>query len=863
MLEAVSLSTDQPPSISEVGGKGASLIRLRQRGFNVPDAWILEVDFFSEWNRQVSNCPEWHDVQNAEPDDLSEFTGKCDRLKRFAATLTFTDDQQDTVRRSIADIPVFAVRSSSPDEDLKDSSFAGLYETYLNVTVEDVMSAVQSCYLSCLDARVFIYKHKLQIASAEPRIAVVIQRQIDSDVSGVAFSINPLNNDFDEAVINGTYGLGEALVSGEITPDSWTVDKVNRGLISFNLGTKGGIGAETPCLGDDQLEILVSTIIRVEEYYQEPVDIEWAFSGDEFFLLQARPITTCVPLPSAMMTVPGEPRILYMDESLADGITISGPVSTMTNDYLMYLAQEMLLYLDGGLDVNLPPKQNLIAMTDVRIYANMTNMMGWLKVPALAGTKRIIDVTYADILETCDLSPYQGKKVGLGAKVALVPLLCKILWVLRKTFASTISAVCRTAIFLQQYTVRLAEFDDFLKEPMPSELNIRDFLLHYMLPFLEVTQRTTAPALALYVYRGTGRLNSIIDSSSDQQVRLADAIKSGSDDMVMAMGLHVFELSTLLPAASFDDLGRLRDSIADRSVDPEFLVSWDSFLARFGSRGPLEMDLLQPKYADDPMVVLRQVAVIVKGDQSFDPREHHQRLQENRECAFQELMGLLPARKQTKLAKAYRSICDFEHSREIPKDHIVSIQHHLRKYLLRQAEDWVASGRLEAADDVFDLKVEEVLLAQNDQSFDLRSVLAGRDPYVARAKRVRHFPHAIDSRGRILRPETRHEPGQLSGSPVSSGIATGPVKVMHDPFEKEVLQGDILVAYTTDPGWTPLFINAAAVLLEVGGELQHGALVAREYGKPCVAGIIGVTSQLVDGQVVEVNGDSGQVRILD
>jgi pyruvate,water dikinase len=98
--------------------------------------------------------------------------------------------------------------------------------------------------------------------------------------------------------------------------------------------------------------------------------------------------------------------------------------------------------------------------------------------------------------------------------------------------------------------------------------------------------------------------------------------------------------------------------------------------------------------------------------------------------------------------------------------------------------------------------------------------------------------------------------------PVSSGIVTGPVKVMHDPFEKELKKGEILVAYTTDPGWTPLFINAAAVLLEVGGELQHGALVAREYGKPCIAGIVNVTHELEDGQMVEVNGNSGSVRLL-
>ena len=122
---------------------------------------------------------------------------------------------------------------------------------------------------------------------------------------------------------------------------------------------------------------------------------------------------------------------------------------------------------------------------------------------------------------------------------------------------------------------------------------------------------------------------------------------------------------------------------------------------------------------------------------------------------------------------------------------------------------------------------------------------------------------AIDSRGRILRPERKHEDGALMGTGVSPGLVRGPVKILNDPFEKEVLAGDVLVAVTTDPGWTPLFINAAAVLLEIGGELQHGALVAREYGKPCVAGISDVTTRLCDGQMVEVDGTSGTVRIIE
>ena len=151
-----------------------------------------------------------------------------------------------------------------------------------------------------------------------------------------------------------------------------------------------------------------------------------------------------------------------------------------------------------------------------------------------------------------------------------------------------------------------------------------------------------------------------------------------------------------------------------------------------------------------------------------------------------------------------------------------------------------------------------------DPSLDLRVVCEERTRFVkVLAAQVRDFPPVIDSRGRILRPPPRQErPGELSGMAVSPGVVTGPVKVLHSPDEKPVNKGDVLVAHTTDPGWTPLFVSAAAVVLEVGGVLQHGAVIAREYGKPCVVGIDGLMTKLRDGQSVEVDGTAGVIRLL-
>jgi len=595
---------------------------------------------------------------------------------------------------------------------------------------------------------------------------------------------------------------------------------------------------------------------------KKPMDIEWAFYQDQLYFLQARPITTFIPITQDMMTEPGEKRILYMDESLADGITISGPVSTITVNYFVYIFNLLIRHLDKKLDLTLPPKQYLSFATDLRIYTNITNVARWRKLSKIAQEKKIIDVTYGDILETCDLEPYTIQPANLLDRIKLIPLLVKFAWTIRLTIGSIIKAIFRSEKFHQCYKERVAAFYAFLNEPLPVHLSIHDFLLHYYLPFGKVSQATSAPALLLFAFRGTGELNKLIDKESKQQLQLVEAIKSGSDDMIMIMSLKVYELSTFLEPSIINDLESLAIQITNRSVNAEFLSHWDQFIQEFGCRGPLEMDLAQPKYADDPMVVLRKIATLVKSKHDFDPRKSHKLLKEKRHEAYLELMELLPKKGKKRLVKAYKYLCDFEHSREIPKDHLVTIQKRLREYLLIQAQTWLEEDRIDSIKQVFEFRVNEILDAQQNKTVDLREILANREPYVARAKQVRHFPHAIDSRGRILHPVREKVPGQLTGSPVSSGVVSGPVKVMHDPFEKELKKGEILVAYTTDPGWTPLFINAAAVLLEVGGELQHGALVAREYGKPCVAGIVNVTKELKDGQMIEVNGNSGRVSLL-
>ena len=593
------------------------------------------------------------------------------------------------------------------------------------------------------------------------------------------------------------------------------------------------------------------------------MDVEWAVAGGALHVLQARPITTYVPLPPEMQTEPGERRLLYIEPSLADGLTISGAVSPLTNDLLMLMAEGMLKYLVGDVTLDRDLKRGVYGVGGARVYANLSNILHVADVRKTADDRRLIDATLADIYENLDIERYRTERPPpYLRKWRLLRAAPGILWRMRGVMKGMAKAMFRRTAFHEQYRDALATFERSVDAPADEPMEMSQYVMWMYGHVGTVSLKATAPALMMHVRGGTRTLDGLIDPDSAEQRRLADAIKAGADDLVFEMGIALHHLSTLLPAAAFDDVDALAESLVARSLPAEFLSAWDEFIRSFGSRGPLEMDLAYPKYGDDPLVGLRQIAMLARGG-GVDPRAIHERQVRERQTAYTRLAELMPARKRRRLERAYRNILAFEPAREMPKHHITVVNLRIRTRLLALADRWVDGGRLDRREDVFELRFEDIDRAERDSEFDLRECIATRNVFYRKARAlVRHFPHAIDSRGRILRPQRPQVPGELRGLAVSSGRVTGPVKVMHDPFEKTVEPGDVLVAHTTDPGWTPLFINAAAVLLEVGGELQHGALVAREYGKPCVAGIVNLTSSLRDGQTVEVDGDAGVVRLL-
>ena len=840
-------------SIDEVGGKGYSLIRMSAAGLPVPPGVVLTTAFFAPWFERMRESATWQRLATA---PSSAWPDLGEQLKALAETLPFPDRQRSElagVRRSLVpEGALVAVRSSSPQEDLASASFAGGYETRLGVGPDQLDEAVRHCFASSLDARVFLYKQQHGFDVLASTIAVVVQRQLDSDIAGVGFSLNPQTNDFDEAVISANWGLGESVVSGQVTPDHFVVDKLSGEVLETRIGTKqvaivldpaGGTverndsRAAEPALDEEQLSELNDTLCRIESLYGMPMDIEWAFADGRLSVLQARPITTYVPLPEEMITAPGERRRLYADAALSKGMTTNAPISPLGLDWMARQFFSLIETFIGPFDRQRPIADSLIFAAGGRLYANFSNLLWLRSSKALARQGAASDALMAETMLGVDDDRYRSSEKPAWAGWRLLWIVPGLMWRLRGFFWRTAKAILAPESTYRTYQEELAAFERMLRET-DAGLPLEQLEAHFAANGREMFDVTMSVLMAGFA--GMGTVVRVAGATSVEDRALAEKMTLGlPGNVVVEMGIELYRLSGLIGPDEFADLDGLAQRVAKRRMPEEFLKAWDAFIDRFGWRGPLEMDLASSRYADAPGLALRQMSFMGGGRDSFDPAAWHEHQVRERQRAFEHFMARAGWLRRRLLRRAHRLVELFAGTRDTPKHLQVLVSMILRRRILARGRELVDENRLDACEHVFELAFDELATAESDPALDLRALREARLPYLNKLKRqVTVFPQVIDSRGRILRPPPRADkPGELSGMAVSPGVTRGPVKVLHDPHEKPVEEGDVLVAYTTDPGWTPLFVNAAAVVLEVGGILQHGAVVAREYGKPCVVGI--------------------------
>jgi pyruvate,water dikinase len=821
--------------LATVGGKAANLGVLTAAGLPVPPGFCVTTEAY---RRVAASVP-------------------LDDVRDVLLNVRIPADMADEIRARYLelgpDMPV-AVRSSATAEDLPFASFAGQQDTFLNVVgVDDVLDAVRRCWASLWTDRAVAYRESNGIDHGAVELAVVVQVMVDSAVAGVLFTANPVTGRRREAVIDANAGLGETVVSGSVNPDHFVVDTAAETILQRRLGDKkvtirsvagGGteevpLASAEPCLSDQQVLALAELGDRVERHYGSPQDTEWAIDADgRLWLTQARPITTLYPVPDSPSN-DGRGRHAYLCVSVAQGLY--RPITPMG------IAAFRLIASGGRRMFGLPVTDALAGpafFSDAgqRVYVDATaivrSRLGRFIVP------KIFDVMEArtaaamrSLFDDPDMSLRPG---AVRAALHIVRLVLRTGFPLR--LAEAILRPAAAERRLDGLGARLVGDATLI-----GEHDSRTRLEHVikMLPLVPTMLPRALPVpLAGFVMLALAR--KLLGSGEG----LETVLRGLPRNVTTEMDLELWRVATELRAKGVD--------LSDGTVPPVV----QRFLDRYGHRAVAEIDPGMPRWSDDPAHILGVLANYLRlDDPDAAPDAQFRRGAAEAEAMIQSLSAKAGGLRGRLVRFALVRTRRLAGLRETPKFFLIQFLAQVRHQLQHVGAELAGNGRLDRTDDVFFLSLKECREALDGKDF--REIVASRHESYDREVKRRRVPQMLLSDG--TDPEAVSVPpadGAMIGTAASTGHITATARVVLDPVGAHLEPGEILVAPSTDPGWTPLFLTAGGLVMEMGGANSHGAVVAREYGIPAVVGVPNATQRIATGDVITVDGAAGTVSLL-
>ncbi|MEO5778994.1 MAG: PEP/pyruvate-binding domain-containing protein [Arthrobacter oryzae] len=875
----IDLADAGPDLIPLIGGKAAGLGGLIAAGLPVPPGFCITTAAY----HRIAAAAEAAQLAGTSGGDPGAF---ADRTRESIAAVPVPEDLATAIRFAYArlgggdgrDVPV-AVRSSATAEDLPEASFAGQQDTYLNVTGADaVLDAVRRCWASLWTRRAVAYRHEHGVEQQTAGIAVIVQRMVEADISGVLFTANPLTGRRREAVIDAAPGLGDAVVSGAINPDHFVLDTASGTILERTAGTAGTATDPAPgrslCLTDGQLRELAALGERAEQALGRPQDLEWSIDADgQVLALQSRPITTLYPVPDADLgeNLSGGTRS-YMNGSLMQGLT--RPLTPMGCSVMEFLT----VSYRAGVDRPGDPVPFRYLVVGMRLFVDVTELLRAKRsrriIPRLM---KLADARSVDVLEYLMADPRfavaRGRSGGnrLSARVVFksLPQLA-VLPYLPAAMIRPDAALERLRRAEEKFRRALV-----LEEPASATKRL-DFVERVLgKDILPGLMMQLPPPAAGYAWLGIARW--LLDGLA-KPGDLEAVLRGLPGNVTTEMDLELWRTATLIrdDPDSAQEFGtgtppELTRRYLDGSLPAAAQQGIAAFLGRYGHRAVAEIDLGVPRWAEDPSHILNVLANYLR---VTDPKKTPDRQFARAEATAEERVKELSARARTKgtlrgrlVAHGLRQARQTAGLRESPKFALIMCFAEVRRQLAMVGKDLAAAGRISEPDDVFFLDLAEARVAL--RGADLREAVAERRHTYALEMRRRHIPRMLLSDGTdveaALAARTPADdtlpPGTLRGAPASAGTVTGKARVILDPQGAHLEPGEILVAPSTDPGWTPLFLTAGAMVMEMGGPISHGAVVAREYGIPAVVGVPNATTRIRTGDVITVDGAAGTVRL--
>lgn len=827
---------------AEIGGKAFQLWELGTLGLDVPKWGVIPVDQGDE------------NVPDSVLREIAFLFGPAARL---------------------------AVRSSAPDEDGSSASFAGQFESVLNVSKEELKSAIKQVLDSRHAARVEAYRQDNKQAQ-DQGMAVIIQEMIPSETSGVAFGVDPVSGDRNSVVVNAVFGLGEGLVSGELTADQFTwkegtwmstlankteaVTSVTTGVEMIALPE--GL-AKKASLSEDQLDDIKEALLHIQSAKGRPQDIEFAVAKGKLWILQARPVTGLDNLKdsTARMTVWDNSNIIESYPGVTSPLTFSFITRMYAGVYLQLSA--LFGVKESVLKDNHHTFTQMLGLLNGRVYYNLRSWYKALSLfPGYAINARSME-TMMGVEERFDLEDQENQSkwagyLGIGRMIY-------------RMGSALIRLPKQTRIFQGQLAEILGEY----QTKDLAGMRVEDLLEEYRRFEKEVLGKWKPPMVndffAMIFFGSLQKMTTKLEIDGSPNIH--NDLLCGSSDIVSTEPItRLLDISTTI-----QNEGKLLTAFQQNAADTlwekwshhEFEVlkiPIQEYLDRFGDRCIGELKLESLPYQEQPAALMRMIKAFVMQGLTAETTQHgiSQKLREDAEQQIRIALKNSPVKRVlfTWVLNKTRALVSNRENLRFARTQAFGM---VRKLYRGMGQRLWADNLLSDKEDIFFLKQEEIVDFVEGRAVDtdLKALVAMRRKQYAvwqteeTASRIRTYgmvPHG-NSFKEVASASV--EDGDLSGIGCCPGVISGKVSVVTDPTQLQDLNGDILVCRTTDPGWVPLFPTASAILVERGSLLSHAAIVAREMGKPCIVGIKGLLQRLQTGDVIEMDGSSGMVRILN
>ncbi len=896
MAHIIAFTEPGATEIASVGGKAASLGRLVDLGFRVPPGFTISTDAHSLFLSSEGLAGKVHDIvadlDYDDPADLEIETQKIRDLMLAVELPRELSDQITAAYESLGDDLYVAVRSSGTAEDLAGASFAGLYDTYLDISGRDaVLDAVRRCWASMWTTRVVAYRHQRNFDGETERLAVVVQQMVAPTVSGVMFTANPRTARTDELVINASWGLGEGIVSGILTPDEYLVTLPNLSVKAVTLGDKEkkvirdpetGLGTvvidttaaeqSSRALSDDQIIGLAQVGKDVmSKYGGLPQDMEWALADGTFYVLQARPVTgaefTWDEDVDGWQTGPDDPDITWTytwsEMYWTGGIS---PLFYSCRAYECALNYSRFAKLFGFEDLHNVRWHKYRRAT---AYFNSDAERSWLlqQWPGQLRDLTNIPPAWQEAFTSAPISKWGLAKMWVRVH-ALESELGVTKWF--KTTYDYLDNRTAEADGPSVEAIRLMSDEELIKE---AEARVA---------FVDEWYITMWPSFFWYATGALGGLGLVLQKWYDGTNASAfqDLISGIPGNKAAVEGEELWALAELIrhsPALKevFDEHRGLEFfTAAERSEEGrKFLAEYATFIKNHGHRGHQDRDFYYDRRVENPALDYDALVLLLETTDPVDPAEVMHRMVERREATTKEVIANF-AGKPFAGAKSqiFTYLVDycvrFLKYRDDERHYLDRLTYAKKKVFLEIGRRMYENGLIDEPDDFWFLARHELyayLEGRAPAELTKAKMAARKRVFHRRNERLEPTPTylrdgvEVDLSGNAAAGAELPE-GTLGGVSTSHGLATGTARIVPQLDQVgRVQNGDILVCNSTDPGWMSVFPKIRGLVLETGGMLAHGACLSRECGIPAVQ--IRNAMQFIDDEAwITVNGDNGTVK---